>query len=427
MPTGYKENYFVPCWYQERFLPDSGQRVFRYLDLKPERFCDPNGVIRTKNSLRRWGAAKCFKETDLYTVQYGQFESTEIEQFFFGKVDRDGKRAVEFFDRFFDFGEGSFAQNPGEMFHALLNYMSVQKFRTPKGLRYLSSITNVSDKNALLVALQQLQNMHCAIWSECVWSIADAHNSRTKFIISDHPVTVYNRDVFPESEHCRLHTDPDFRMNGTHTIFPLSPSRLLILTNLSWARNPYQSATHKRPNPRMFRQAMFNFLDVQTGRELDETEVNQINFIIKRRAERYVAAGQEDWLYPEDRIPSTHWRKLDDRYLLMPDPRCIHMGGEIVIGYRDGRSTAFDEYGRRPWQEGYSKDAGKNSEARMLDVFKGEFARLFGRKRRGTSHELGRRVEEDSEDYHTWLLDRENRLSPSNLRPRKGMRSTSMN
>ena len=63
----YKENHYVPCWYQERFLPESGQRVFRYLDLDPEKFRDPKGIIRTKTALRRWGAVNCFKETDLYT------------------------------------------------------------------------------------------------------------------------------------------------------------------------------------------------------------------------------------------------------------------------------------------------------------------------------------------------------------------------
>jgi hypothetical protein len=28
---------------------------------------------------------------------------------------------------------------------------------------------------------------------------------------------------------------------------------------------------------------MFNFTDIQTGRQLEEVEVNQINFIMKRR------------------------------------------------------------------------------------------------------------------------------------------------
>jgi hypothetical protein len=271
----YKENHYVPCWYQERFLPESGQRVFRYLDLEPEKFRDPKGIIRTKTALRRWGAVNCFKETDLYTVKYGRFESTEIEQFFFGKVDREGKKAVEFFSTYNDFNDFARGESPSAMFNALVNYMSVQKFRTPKGLKYLSALINVTDKNTLLIEMQRLQNMHCAIWTESVWALVDANSTPTKFLITDHPVTVYNRGIFPDSELCRKFTDPDFRMNGTHTLFPLSPTRILILTNLSWARNPYGKAQKPRPNPRVFRTAMFNFTAIHTGRKLDEVEVNR--------------------------------------------------------------------------------------------------------------------------------------------------------
>jgi hypothetical protein len=32
----YKENHYVPRWYQERFLPTTGQGKFRYLDLPPQ-------------------------------------------------------------------------------------------------------------------------------------------------------------------------------------------------------------------------------------------------------------------------------------------------------------------------------------------------------------------------------------------------------
>jgi hypothetical protein len=65
----YKENHYVPVWYQERFLPTEGERKFRYLDLTPDQFRDPRGILRTKTELRRWGAVSCFKETDLYTVK----------------------------------------------------------------------------------------------------------------------------------------------------------------------------------------------------------------------------------------------------------------------------------------------------------------------------------------------------------------------
>src|SRR5690606_31817165 len=97
----------------------------------------------------------------------------------------------------------------GDMFHAMLPYMSVQKLRTPKGLADLASKAGSSDKNALLYAIQRLKNMYCAIWTESVWSIADASNSKTKFILSDHPITVYNEGCFPGSVHCKGHNDPE--------------------------------------------------------------------------------------------------------------------------------------------------------------------------------------------------------------------------
>lgn len=422
----YKENHYVPRWYQERFLPAVGERKFYHLDLLPEQFRDSNGILRTKrttNGWQRWGASSCFKETDLYTVKYGQYESTEIEQFFFGKVDDGGRRAVEFFSRYNSFNDFDGDTSPDDVFNSLLTYMSVQKFRTPKGLRYLSALLRVSSKNRLLIELQRLQNLHCALWTECVWAIASADETETKFIVTDHPVTVYNREIFPNSEYARVHTDPDIRMNGTHTVFPLSPTRVLILTNLSWARNPYGNAKTPRPNDKLFRTAMFNFTAIQTGRQLVEVEVNQINFIMKRRAQRFIAAAREEWLYPERKIPSDHWRKLDDRYLLMPDPRGLHMGGEIIIGYKGGGGEAFDEYGRRPWQKGYRKDHDA-TESRALHAFQGEFARLFGPKRRGLSDDFGgRRSDNDSADFHRYHLDLEKPNLPTGLKQRRNARA----
>jgi hypothetical protein len=67
--------------------------------------------------------------------------------------------------------------------------MSVQKLRTPKGLAAFEAAAELRSKNATLLLLQQMQNMYFAIWTESVWQIADASDSPTKFIISDHPVT----------------------------------------------------------------------------------------------------------------------------------------------------------------------------------------------------------------------------------------------
>ena len=381
--SAYTRNHYVPQWYQHRFIPPtSRERKFFFLDPQPERFRDANGVMRTKKAIHRWGPPSCFVENNLYTTRFGSWQSTEIEQKFFGKIDTDGRRAVEYFTAY------SHPSVDGPAFQAMMRYMSTQKLRTPKGLAYLSELAHVPDRNAVLIALQHLQHLHGAIWSECIWCLGDATRATTKFIISDHPVTVYNRDCFPLSHWCKGHRDPDINLQGTHTIFPLSLDKILMLTNLSWVRNPYGRATGQRPNPSPFRSAMFNFKSIQTHRTLSETEVNEINYVIKRRANRYLAAGQEEWLYPERHLPNDHWRKLGSGYLFMPDPRSVTFSSELIIGYKDQRADRYDEYGRRPWQRGFGDKEQSDREWKTFHAFKGEFARLFGPKRRGRSYEF---------------------------------------
>lgn len=393
-----------------------GEKKFKYLDLKPNTFRDAKGVLRTSTALKRWGADSCFKETDLYTTVFGLVYNTDIERFFFGRVDNDGKNALEYFEEF---------EHPsvdGDSFHGLMNYMSIQKFRTPKGLSNLSRYTNILKKNILLLRLQEYQNMHCALWTEGLWSIAENH-SDIGFIISDHSVTVYNEDCFPGSLHCIGSNDPEIWQTGTHTIFPLSPKKVLIITNLSWVRNPYSRAFKDRPNPQPFRSAMFNFTDIQTKRILTNDEVLRINYIIKKRAFRYIAAVNEADLYPENFLDSTQWRSLNEKYLLMPDPRSVGFGGETIIGYKGGHSDAFDEYGYKPRQKNFSDRSRREQEWETFLAFQGEYARLYGPNRRGISYQLGRLTRGvDDEDFHKYHLELESRL-PSHVKSRSNKRA----
>jgi hypothetical protein len=259
--------------------------------------------------------------------------------------------------------------------------------------------------------MMRFRQLFCAIWFESIWLIADACNSETKFVVSDHPVTVYNRRCGPRSQWCRGDNDPDIWLNATHTIFPLSLDRILILTNLSWVRNPYQPPTKTRPNPNPLRTAIFSMLDIQTQRHLSEPEVRQINFITKSRARRYIAAGKKEWLYPEDYISKSDWAQYGNGYLLMPDPRSVRFTREIIMGFKDGSATAFDEYGRRPWEADYKQPTKEGpNEWYTFHRFQGEFARLFGRKRRGrASHGTGLDREEDGEEFHNYHLSLEKR------------------
>lgn len=378
----------------------SGQSKYHYLDLTPET-CVRNGHKFKRRDLQFWGTGKCFAQEDLYTTRWGALENVDIEKYFFGKIDSSGKKAVEYFS---DFAHPDVHDTA---FHDLMTYMSVQKLRTPKGLRWLRAVTRAPDRNTVLITLQGIQNMFCAIWTECVWQIANATNSQTKFIISDQPVTIYNRACFPGSKWCLGVNDPDVRCVGSHTYFPLSLDKVLILTNLSWARNPYQDAMKLRPNPNYFRGSIFNFTAIHTHRDLSEQEVLEINYITKKRALRYVAAAELDWLYPEKFLQSTHWSKFGDGLLFMPDPRNLHMGGEIIIGYSGGRSDAFSEYGHKPWQKGFRDEKRFAEESGTLEKFKSEFARRHGRKYRSSSfdfHRVG--PHEDSHEMHDHYLRR---------------------
>ncbi|MBX9296049.1 DUF4238 domain-containing protein [Chromobacterium vaccinii] len=401
----YRRNHYVPEWYQKRFLEaDARPKKFFYLDMRPDTVFQ-NGHQHKRNSLLHWGVNRCFMEQDLYTTKFGPFESTEIEEKFFGKIDSKGKAAVEYFSTF---------EHPSvnsEAFYDLLRYISTQKLRTPKGLTYLAKATRThNNKNLLLYHLQYLQDIFCALWSECVWQLVDCRGSNTKFILSDHPVTVYNMGCFPLSSFARKYGDPDISHSGTHTIFPLSEARLLILTNLSWVRHPYGSPMKIRPNPAPFRTAMFNFFDIQTGRSLSEHEVQQVNYVIKMRAHRYIAARNKEWLYPERNLRSRIWSQFGDNYLFMPDPRSVKFLRSTVIGYQDGRGEAYDEYGRQPGQSGYKGEGHAKQEWETFHAFQGEFARKFGPRRRGRSFEVGHSSgEEDSEDYHRYHLGLESK------------------
>lgn len=195
------------------------------------------------------------------------------------------------------------------------------------------------------------------------------------------------------------------------------------MTNLSWARNPYGNPLAIRPNAELFRTAVFNFTQIQTGRVLCDTEVRELNFIIKSRAKRFVAASDQAWLYPESDLPSTSWDKLGGGYLLMPDPRSMTFSSEILFGYSNGRSEAFDEYGRRPGELGYGASKDKAEEWDSFMAFKGEYARVFGTKRRGRSFAFGGNTADvDSPDFHRYHLSLEGKYKPPR-HPRSPRRS----
>lgn len=206
MSAEYTSNHFVPQWYQRRFLPEGqADRELYLLDLKPEFFRDGRGVRRQRKALRRTGTRKCFAIDDLYTTRVAGVESRELERVFFGEIDRRGKDAVAFFDRF------DHDRLSGSALTDLMMYMSTQKLRTPKGLDWLATQVRASDRNDVLDRMPELRSLYGAIWAESVWQIADASASPTN---SSSPTTRSRSTT--ERAPQGIHSGPRARMSRTY-------------------------------------------------------------------------------------------------------------------------------------------------------------------------------------------------------------------
>jgi len=347
MPTDFTTiNHYVPQWYQQRFIPAGRKdRRYHYLDLKPDRINHPNGGHHYREARRILGPVNCFAEEHLYTVFFGSSHATdEIEKRFFGQIDNDGAAAVAHFHDY------EWTKTPKIAWQHLLSFIGAQKLRTPKGLDFIKALAKREHQDALML-MPMLWQMNVTMWMECCWEVLYCDQSPTKFIVTDQPVTTYNRRMFPQSKYCAYPYEAPVQSVGTHTIFPLGLDRCLVLTNLGYVRDPNINPVKVRINPRMFEPTMIDLRKVQTHRQISEQEVRAINFIMKTMARRYIAAADKEWLYPEKHLASTMWNKLGNQFFLMPDPRKMHFSTDFLVGYKDGSAWGVDEYGRSPGLE----------------------------------------------------------------------------
>jgi hypothetical protein len=345
-------HHYVPRWYQRRFLK-TGQFKFHYLDLHPDTVVS-NGKKYQRRALLHWSPDLCFYKDDLYTLKLGNWTTDDFEKRFFGLIDNYGRHAVELFGNFNGVGQ-CLKTSPGEhlqkAFGVLPQYMDAQRFRTPRGLDFLQSVVKAKDSNETLIAMEQLYRLHTTMWMEGVWEIVRACQSPTKFIVTDEPVTFFNRRAFPSE--LTYPKDVGLEQVGTRTLFPLGLDSCLIITHLQLVRNPWTDPAASRVNARAYQQTMFKMTDTQFGRELEEDEVLRINYILKRRATRYIAAAEEEWLYPERHASTPNWSKMDDDWFLLPHLYKVPFHGEIMVGWQDGSVWAQDEYGRNPGNPNY--------------------------------------------------------------------------
>jgi Protein of unknown function (DUF4238) len=332
-----RNNHYVPQWYQEGFF-EAGRSTLAYVDMTPDQTVLPDGrVITQRGAWDETPTSMAFRQKDLYSTFFGTSVNDEIERRLFGDIDTRGSKAVRAF-------AGTDMREWHQHFQTFFEFLDIQKIRTPKGLGWLTAQYPALSQNELMFEMQGIRMLHCTIWVGGVREIVSAEDADVKFIISDHPVTIYNHAVPPTAAACTYPLDPGIALRGSQTIYPLNRDHCLILTNLEYAKDPSTNPLEKRTFARNFRQGMTRIDALIRTRKLTGPEVAQINFIMKKRARRFIAAGRKDWLYPES-TTSQSWADLR-KTLMPPKHELFHFGGEMFVKYESGDVHYQDEFGR---------------------------------------------------------------------------------
>jgi len=331
-----RNNHYVPQWYQEGFF-EPGRNTLAYLDLKPPQKVLEDGRVITQRAQFEAPTSRAFYQRDLYSMFFGASVNDEIERRLFGDIDTRGSKAVRAFVR-------TDVSEQHRYFQSFFEYIDIQKTRTPKGLDWLKAQYPSLTQNELMMEMQGIQMMHCTLWTEGVREIISAEDADVKFIVSDHPVTIYNHAISPKESTCRYPNDPSIALKASQTVFPLTRNFCLVLTNLEYAKNPAANPLEKRTFARNYRTSMVRTDAFIRTRKFSNAEVVRINYLLKARARRYIAAGRKEWLFPENSV-SESWGELRQT-LLPPKDQLWHFGGELFAKFKDGHVHYQDAFGR---------------------------------------------------------------------------------
>ncbi|MGE8258317.1 MAG: hypothetical protein ACN6RJ_02755 [Stenotrophomonas sp.] len=280
----------------------------------------------------------CFWQNDLYITRFGEYINDQIETVLFQGIDDSGAKAVRAFI-------GGDAAQVHDQYQPMLAYLGAQKLRTPKGLEWIRSRYPALSQIELIREMQHLRQMFGTLWAECVHEVVSAQDSEVKFMVTDHPVTTFNAGLPLDTSLRNSSNEAQITWNGTQTLFALDANHLLILTHVPYAKDPdNMELTARRVNARHFGNTILRTDALIRGRCFDTNAVIAVNAWLKSRAHQYIAAGEQDWLYPE-RSAQVDTAALA-RLLLPPKQELWRHGGEIYIGYKDGSFGYRDSYGR---------------------------------------------------------------------------------
>ena len=130
-----------------------------------------------------------------------------------------------------------------------------------------------------------------------------------------------------------------------------------------------------RTNARMFDNPLIRFDDWHRKRTLTEDQVLAVNYIIKARAFRYIAAPTVEDLYPEKRLKNRMWDKVG-AFLMPPSMAVNRQVGYTVVGMADGSYYFQDQHGQRPQtKEEYDRavEQAKREKAHIDKVLRAHF------------------------------------------------------
>lgn len=322
-------HHYVPQWYQKVFFGDTQPKF--YLQLPTD--VQVNSYPRYKSPRKR------FCENDLYMLKYKNSQSDVLEKNLFGRIDEIGANSIK------QILSTNNVLMPGEVWNDFLEYLDAQLSRTPRALKFFNSY-NVQVPNAPLVFMQCVRNIHMAMWTDAVWEIFDATDSDIDFLLSDNPVTLYNRAIYPKSKEGQTGLELNFTEIGTQTIFPLNRKQLFVATHIQFARNPKYNPRQQILNPRVSGPGLISMFDIIRCRKMTDTDVIKVNFIIKNRADKYICASNKEFLYPEKMNKHIDWNNIGKNDFLLPDPRDLSFSTQWVIGNDDGFVCGGNEYGQ---------------------------------------------------------------------------------
>ncbi|MDP2162386.1 MAG: hypothetical protein Q8K02_18040, partial [Flavobacterium sp.] len=101
-------------------------------------------------------------------------------------------------------------------------------------------------------------------------------------------------------------------------------------------------------NARYFGTTIAKYDEIIRGRELNDNQVAIVNYVLKSRAQRYIAAAKENWLYPENILKNKDSSSFDKLFLGKKFKSISLEQETFILGKNGELKLTQDVFGRKP-------------------------------------------------------------------------------